>query len=260
MQFGLCADPSLAAAAKDAGFTFIDGTVGDVIKPAATEAEFEDAFAARFASSALPVANLAVLLPGAIKLAGPEATPVAESAAYVATVFARAKKIGIRHIAFGSGGSRRCPDGWEKAKAYAQIAEFVRAIASAVKESGVMLGVENLRYAETNTLNLLSEVLAVLDIAEVDSEIGFLADGFHWNENKDDASALPFLVGRIRHTHIATSPSRWAPGEEPTDFAPFAALLKAAGYDGQMAVEATINDQSPAGLRRIFKTLDSAFN
>ena len=263
MKFGLCADSSIAEAAKAAGFAFIDGTVGDVIMPAASEAEFEDAYAARFAHAALPLVNLAVLLPGSIRLAGADATPVAESAAYVANVFRRAAKIGIKHIAFGSGGARKCPDAWDKQKANAQIAQFVAAIAPAVKESGVNLGVENLRFAETNTLNFFAEIADVLDAAGVagaDSGIGFLADGYHWNENKDDASALPCIVGRIRHTHIATSPSRWAPGEEPTDFAPFARLLKSAGYDGLMAVEAKINDPSPEGLVRIRKALEAAFN
>ena len=259
MQFGLCADPSIAAAAKAAGFSFIDGAVGDVIKPGVSESEFEDAFAARFAGAALPLANLAVLLPGTIRLAGPEATPVSESAAHVAKVFARARKIGIRQIAFGSGGPRRCPDGWDKAKAVAQIAEFIAAIAPAVKESGVLLGVENLRYAETNTLNLFDEVADAVGASGAGAEIGFLADGFHWNENQDGVSALARMSGRILHAHIATSPSRLAPGEEPTDFAPFAALLASAGYDGQMAVEATIRDASPEGLARIFKTLESSF-
>ena len=263
MRFGLCADIQISEAAKAAGFTFIDGSVGDVIMPAASEAEFEDAYAARFTHSALPLLNLAVLLPGSIRLAGADATPVAQSASYVANVFRRAAKIGIRHIAFGSGGPRKCPDGWDKAKAFAQIAEFVAAIAPAVKESGVALGVENLRFAETNTLNYLSEIADLIDaagVADADSGIGFLADGYHWNENKDDTAAAARLAGKIRHTHIATSPSRWAPSEEPTDFAPFAALLKSAGYDGLMAVEAKINDQSPENLVRIFKALDDAFN
>ena len=260
MIFGLCTNGDIAGAAKAAGFTFIDSTVGEAIRPDATEDEFYDHYEENFAGAKLPLTNLAVLLPGTIKLCGPDATRLSQSVAYIEKVFRRAKYLEIRHIAFGSGGARKCPEGWDKTKAVAQITEFVKAIAPVVKESGVMLGVENLRFAETNTLNLLGEVAQVVAESGAGDEIGFLVDGFHWKENKDDASALPVLAGRIKHTHIATSPSRRAPGEEATDFAPFAALLKAAGYDDMMAVEATFNDKTPAGLARMFKTLDSAFN
>ena len=259
MEFGLCSGPQLAEAAKVAGFTYIDGSVGDVIKPDASESEFEDAYAERFASAALPLRNLAVLLPGAVRLAGPDAN-TAEAIEYVNKVFARAKKIGLNSIAFGSGGARKCPDGWDKTKAVEQIISFVAGIAPAVKASGVKLGIENLRFAETNTLNMLAEVADVMDAAGAGAEIGLLVDGYHWNENADTDATLARIAGKIHHTHIATSPSRWAPGEEPTDFAPFAKLLKAAGYNGMMSVEAKINDQSPEGLARMFKTLNAAFN
>jgi Xylose isomerase-like TIM barrel. len=259
MEFGLCSGTQLAEAAKAAGFTYLDGTVGDVIMPNATEAEFEDSYAQRFAGAALPLRNLAVLLPGSIRLAGPDAN-TGEAIEFVGMVFARAKKIGLRSIAFGSGGARKCPEEWDKAKAVGQITAFVAGIAPAVKASGVKLGIENLRFAETNTLNMLAEVADVIDAAGAGAEIGLLVDGYHWNENADTAAALARIAGKIHHAHIATSPSRWAPGEEPTDFAPFAKLLKAAGYNGMMSVEAAINDSSPEGLARIHATLDAAFN
>ena len=48
MEFGICSGPEIADAARAAGFTFIDANFGDLVKPAASQAEFEDAYAARY--------------------------------------------------------------------------------------------------------------------------------------------------------------------------------------------------------------------
>lgn len=258
MEFGICAGPELAELARVAGFQYLDGTVGDVLKPNATEAEFEDAYAKVFAPSALPILNLACLLPGGMLVAGPEAD-IPKAVTYCTIAFQRAARVGIKTICFGSGNGRKCPDGWALDTAMKQILEFVSALAPAVKASGVKLAVENLRAAETNTLCKISDISALLDA--VDSpEVGILVDGYHWYENSDSAQDVVKIGPRIFHTHIATSPSRFAPGEEAFDFTPFAAALAKSGYQGRMSVEAKINDKSEAGLSRMFETLDKAFN
>lgn len=258
MEFGICSGPELAMHARAAGFKYLDGTVGSVLNPNATQSEFEDAYAKVYAPSALPFLNLAVLLPGGMFVAGPEAD-IPKAVAYCTTAFQRAARIGIKTICFGSGNGRRCPDGWAMDTAMKQILEFVLAMAPVATASGVKLAVENLRTAETNTLGKLSEISDLLDAVN-SPDVGCLVDGYHWRENSDSAEAVIKMGPRILHTHIATSPSRFGPGEETFDFSPFATALNKSGYRGRMSIEGTLNDKSEAGLKRMFDTLNKAFN
>lgn len=256
MEFGICSGPDIADMAREAGFTYLDGSVGDVLKPTGTEAEFEDSYA-KLSAAVLPTQNLNCLLPGGLFVAGPDAD-IPKAVAYCTIAMQRAGRIGIRTICFGSGNGRRCPEGWPMETASKQIRKFVSELAPVVKAAGVKLAVENLRTAETNTLCKIADISKLLD--EVASPaVGILIDGYHWKENADSAEDVVKISSKIFHTHIATSPSRFAPGEETCDFSPFAGALRKAGYTGQMSIEGKLNDKSVAGLRKMLETLKLAF-
>lgn len=257
MEFGICSGPDIAEAARAAGFTFIDANFGDLLKPAASQAEFEDAYARRYASAALPVRDTNCLLPGGYCVAGPQAD-IPKAAAYCATGLARAGRIGIKTVCFGSGTARNCPDGWPLEQALRQIRDFVAAIAPAARDAGIKLVVENLRVAETNTLNMLADIGALLDDLG-DPDVGMLVDIYHWTLNGDSARQIVKNGARILHTHVSTIANRRAPGEEPCDYAPFAAALARAGYRGNMAIEGGIADKSEPALRKAFEILSAAF-
>lgn len=257
MEFGICMGPEGADDARDAGFTFIDGGVGGVLVPDAVESAFEDAWAVRSAA-ALPTLNLNCLLPGGMFVAGPDAD-LSRAVDYCSVAFARAGRVGIQTICFGSGKGRACPDGWPLARAMEQIEAFVTRLIPAIEASGVKLVVENLQTAETNTLNRVADIDAL--VSRVGSaSVGLLVDGFHWARNADAAASVTTACPRIFHTHIATTTNRLAPGEESCDFAPFAASLAAGGYSGRMAIEGGLPDTSPAGFKRMHETLARAFN
>ena len=257
MEFGICSGPEIAEAARAAGFTFIDANFGDLVLPAASQAEFEDAYAARYAGCALPVRNTNCLLPGGYAIAGPEAN-LPKAVAYCATGLGRAGRLGIKTICFGSGGARKCPEGWPMDKAIAQIGDFVRALAPVARAAGVKLVVEDLRTAETNTLNMIKDIRALIDDVG-DPDVGILVDGYHWTLNGDTAEQIVRNGDRIFHTHVAMTTNRRAPGEEPCDFSPFANALAQAGYRGDMAVEGGIADKSAPALRKVLDILRAAF-
>ncbi|MGI5868121.1 MAG: sugar phosphate isomerase/epimerase family protein [Kiritimatiellia bacterium] len=247
----------MADVARDAGFAFIDANFGDLVKPAASQAEFEDAYAERHADCALPIRNTNCLLPGGCIIVGPEAD-LPKAVAYCATGLSRAGRLGIKTVCFGSGRARACPEGWPMDKAFAQIADFVRALAPVARAAGVKLVIENLRFAETNTLNMLKDIRAVIDDVN-DPGVGILVDGYHWACNEDAAEQIIQNGHLIFHTHIATTTNRRAPGEEPCDFSPFANALAKAGYRGDMAVEGGFADKSEPALRKILDVLRTAF-
>ena len=257
MIFGICAGPELAQDAKNAGFTFLEGGVGGVLKPTCSEAEFEDSFA-KLSEAVLPTTNLNCLLPGGMFIAGPQAD-IPQAVAYCTTAIQRAGRSGIETICFGSGNARKCPEGWSFPEAERQIREFLKALAPVAKESGVVITIEDLNKTETNTLCTVAETAAMAR-SVASPAICILIDGYHWAKDADSAADIVASASLIKHTHIATTLSRFAPGEEPCDFAPFALALSKAGYKGKMSVEAKINDKSPEGLSKIIKTLKASFN
>lgn len=257
MIFGICAGPELAQDAKNAGFTFLEGGVGGVLKPTCSETEFEDAFA-KLSEAVLPTTNLNCLLPGGMFIAGPQAD-IPKAVAYCTTAIRRAGRSGIETICFGSGNARKCPDGWAFPEAQRQICEFLKALVPVAEESGIVITIENLNKTETNMLCSVAETAAMASSVNSPA-ICILVDGYHWAKDADNAADIIASASRIKHTHIATIPSRFAPGEEPCDFAPFAQALAKAGYKGKMSVEAKINDKSTEGLRKILKTIEASFN
>lgn len=234
MEFGVCMTPEWAEHARKAGFTFIDQTVAAVVMPAATDAEFERAWVDH-SRAALPTLNLNCLLPGGLFVAGPQAE-LAKAVDYCSLAFQRAGRVGIKTICFGSGNGRRCPEGWPMARALEQIHDFIAKLLPAVEASGVKLVVENLQASETNTLNQVADIVALVSRFD-SSAVGILVDGFHWSRNEDKAEAVAAAGSRIFHTHIATYESRLGPGLEMCDFSSFADALTAAGYRRSMAIE-----------------------
>jgi sugar phosphate isomerase/epimerase len=68
-----------------------------------------------------------------------------------------------------------------------------------------------------------------------------LADAYHMLKDNDPMQAIVEHSAVIRHTHIATLPSRSAPGAEPCDLLPFFQALAQAGYDGRISVEGKLS-------------------
>ena len=155
MKLGVCAQPEAAAVLAAAGFDYMEVNVVRDLQPELPD----DAVAAQLTALRdlplpAPVAN--VFLPGALKLTG-AAVDLAAVERYVRTAFARAAAAGIEIIVFGSGAARRIPDGFDRARAWAQLVDFGRLIGPLAVDHGVTIAVEPLNYAECNVLNTVAE-------------------------------------------------------------------------------------------------------
>ena len=255
MKLGVCAQPEAAAVLAAAGFDYMEVNVVRDLQPELPD----DAVAAQLTALRdlplpAPVAN--VFLPGALKLTG-AAVDLGAVERYVRTAFARAAAAGIEIIVFGSGAARRIPDGFDRARAWAQLVDFGRLIGPLAVDHGVTIAVEPLNYAECNVLNTVAESAQyvrdvaesaqyVRDVAEsaqyvrdVDHPgVRLLVDAYHWARNEEPADAIVAAGPLLVHAHIATYANRLAPGQEPCDFAPFFAALRNADYVGALSVEA----------------------
>lgn len=239
IRFGCCTALENAPLLADAGYDYIELGVRPALMPEAPEAEFE-ATARRIDAAPLPVAALAGLLPGDLKVVGP-AVDWGRLSRYVETAVRRARRIGARILVFGSGPARSVPDGFPVQRAWAQVLDFLKMGGDAAARHHITLAVEPIRKAETNLLHLVSEGLALA--RQVDHpHVRCLADFYHMAEEGEPMEAIDPVGDWLVHAHIATPWGRKVPGSDRTDFSGFFAALRRIGYASGVSVECHYDD------------------
>ncbi len=248
MQFGVCGDISLATLAAQSSFDYVECSVPASLRPM----EPEDAFRASLDAvqkAAIPCPVLNLFVPGDLKIVGPDVDTNALEA-YVRTTMVRAEAVGVEVIVFGSGGARRIPEGFDTDLAHAQLLAFCRMVAPLALDHGVTVVVEPLNSAECNVLNTVKEC------AELVQEVAhpglrLLIDAFHLMRDGDSYEDIVGFGDLLAHAHIATVPTRLAPGAEVCDFSRFFQALADAGYKGRLSIEGKITNpetELPAAL------------
>lgn len=256
MRFGICTTVENSAPAKAGGWDFVEERVDLLLQGLVSDAEWQGAERAKAATLPIPAAN--VLVPGILKITGPDAD-LGKLTAYMRTVLSRAARLGMKTLVFGSGGARNVPDGWDRDKARLQIIDFLKMIAPLAQHNGITLVIEHLNRKECNIINSLDEAMTyVRDVNH--PNIQCLVDSYHfWMENEPLAS-IASAVRSIRHVHVADKDGRVAPSLSGTaDYRPFFAELKRGGYDGPISVEATGFDIARDG-RRVLEFLKDQWN
>lgn len=249
MQFGVCGDPALAPVAAHAGFDYLEGSVGGLLKPREPESAFEAALKV-LREAPLPCPALNGLMPGdQLKITGKTAD-LAQLRKYVATTLERAERAGVRIIVFGSGGARQVPEGFGLQDARDQLTAFCAMLGPIAQRHGVTIVVEPLNRAECNILNTVSEC-AILVRNVGHPAVRLLVDAYHFLRESDSYADIVASGDIVAHAHVATSPVRRAPAAEPCDFAPFFQALARAGYNGRVSIEAGLREPAvelPAAL------------
>jgi sugar phosphate isomerase/epimerase len=232
MLFGICTSVVNAAAVKAAGWDYVEENVQNLLQGLVPDSQWQGEKLTR----ALPVPVLAAccLVPAELKITGP-AADLERLRQYMTNVCARAARVGIQTLVFGSGGARAVPEGWDRDRAVQQIVEFARMAADLAGRNHVLLVAEHLNRRECNILNTVGEAEAIVRTVNHPS-FGNLVDCYHFwleNESLDDLrKAMPY----IRHVHVSDLEGRLPPGK--SDFRPFFRVLKDAGYNGCISVEA----------------------
>lgn len=234
MQFGICCSPAAANQAAGLGFDYFESPVAELLKPREDEASFQAALQqAREAGLACRAAN--VFVPAELKICGPS-VDLSALERFVTVAFRRAEQVGIKVIVFGSGGARRIPDGFDRAAAWAQLADFCRMLAPLAEARGVTVVVEPLNRAECNVLTSVAE--AVRLVREVDHPaLRLLVDAYHLLKDGDALDDVVANANLLAHVHVATIPNRLAPGLEDFDLRPFFAALHRAAYHARISFE-----------------------
>jgi sugar phosphate isomerase/epimerase len=238
MWFGVCAGVGDAVRLADLGYDYIElGTSGE-LAPHEGDDVWRDKRRA-LESLPLPPETFNLFVRGGLKVVGPEAD--AEGLRrYVERASERASQVGGRVIVFGSGGSRRVPDGFPRGRAEQQILDFLSYCADASDRTGVVVTVEPLNRAECNIVNTVAEG------AHLVRRIGRpgvrnLADTYHMEKDGEPLDAILTDADVLAHVHTADTERR-APGTGAYDHVALFRTLRAVGYDARVSVECVWED------------------
>lgn len=238
MRFGVCTSIDNASVLAAIGFDYVEVHAGNLAS--LDELEFA-AFLEANAAAPIHAEAANCLFPGEIHLTGPDVDWAAVEA-HLNKVFSRLQQAGISNIAFGSGGSRTCPEGFPREDAWRQLVHAGRLLALTGSKYGVTVALEPLRPAESNTINTMAEGARL--VREVDHpNFRLLCDLYHVAQGggvPEDAAACGDL---ICHVHIAKPDDRRSmhPGDG-CDYIRCFRALKSAGYDGRISFEGSCSD------------------
>ena len=236
MRFGVCAGPDNLTRLEELGYDYIEMGIAPALQPEQAEAEVMPALQTAFSKSSLRSEAYNLLLPGDLKVVGPQ-TDAARQERYLESAFQRAALLGGKIAVFGSGGARRIPAEWLKAKAEEQVAAFLRLGGDAAARHGMVIATEPLNTSECNFINSVAEGVALAQATDHQA-VGVLSDLYHvayegqsYEETRD---ALPWL----RHVHIAGEGRRAPVAADHEFLREYFAVLKSSGYTGRVSIEA----------------------
>ena len=161
---------------------------------------------------------------------------------YTETVIARASRLGIDTIVFGSGKARRIPEGMSREEGIAGIHNFLRMCNAFGEQYDVTIAIEPLNRRECNVLNTVAEGAEMVHALQL-SKVRLLADAFHMYCEAEDFSVLQREREILVHIHVAEPPDRVYPGRDGGEYLMgFAQALQSSGYCGRVSVECGFTD------------------
>jgi len=128
------------------------------------------------------------------------------------------------------------PPGERREQAEERLLAGLGRVARVARGQGVRIVIEPINRYESNWLNTVGEVAALIGRLGEDN-VGVLPDTFHMNiEEANPPSALREAGGCLWHVHVADS-NRRAPGWGHLDFRRYTDVLSGAGYGGCVSAE-----------------------
>lgn len=259
MRFGICTAPENRDALAGAGCDYIELAVSSALQPEKADEDVMPPLRAAFAASALKPEAYNVLLPGDLKVVGPD-TDAARQERYFESAFARAASLGGVVAVFGSGAARGIPPGWSVAEAQRQVREFLGRGGAAAARHGMTIAIEPLNVTECNFINSVAEAVALA--REVNHPaVAVLSDLYHVDHDGQSYEETRAAAPWLRHVHVAGE-GRRAP--QPADHAflrDYLVVLKASGYDGRISIEGAWENlaaQAPEALAVLRRAWDAA--
>ncbi len=199
-----------------------------------------------------------VMLPPEIAVVGPEADQDAMER-YLETAYSRASELGGEVVVFGSGGSRRVPEGWAMDTAWEQFDEACARAGDVASRHGITIALEPLNSGETNLLNTVAEGREVVRRVS-HPNVRLLSDIYHVAKEDEPFEATGAAADVLAHVHVSTHDTRQLPLPETSGTAvrDYLAALKRSGYDRRISIECRWSslDDARRALEYLHRTWD----
>ena len=238
-SFAVCGKLSDYPAVVEAGYDYVELTVGDFLVPGKNDSAFQVNLEEMKQLNA-KIISCVNFIPANLRITGTE-TVHDDILAWAETAFRRAQIAGIPHIVFGSGGARRIPEGFDKQEATRQFIDLCKRMAPLAQKYNVTVVVEPLNTGETNMINSLAEGAAIVKAVN-HPNIQLLADIYHMMREDEPAEEIVKYGEFLRHVHIAEKETRSIPGTAGDDFRPYFNALKQIKYQGCISIEGRWDD------------------
>ena len=217
------------------GFTCLVEATPKLLSPEkVSDHQFQE-YVQRIKNLKVPLLACNILIPGNLKVVGPEVNEAA-ILNYLEKVFQRAQQAGIHMFTWGSGGSRRIPDGFDRVVAKKQFIAIAKKIAPLAARYNITLALENLNSTETNFINTIAEALEIVKAVN-HKNIRLCVDIYHMlkeNESPDIIlKSKPYTI----YCEVAEKEGRTPPGVHGQDFTPYFLALKKIKYQGKIVIE-----------------------
>ena len=238
-SFAVCSKLSDYPAVVEAGYDYVELTVGDFLVPGKNDSAFLVNLEQMKQLNA-KIISCVNFIPANLKITGNE-TVHDDVLAWAETAFRRAQIAGIPHIVFGSGGARRIPEGFDKQVAMQQFIDLCKRMAPLAQKYAITVVVEPLNKGETNMINSLAEGAAIVNAVN-HPNVRLLCDIYHMLRENEPAEEIVKYGDLLRHCHIAEKETRSAPGTAGDDFKPYFKALKQIKYTGCISIEGKWDD------------------
>ena len=221
--------------ATAAGYACIIESVGKRVSPKNVSDEGFQRNVLVFKQLKTPVCAFNLFIPGELKVVGPA---VDEKAVleYVETVLLRISQTDTRMVVWGSGGSRRIPDGFDRKTAEKQFIAIAKKIAVIAQKYRIVIALENLNSTETNFINTVGESLRIVKKVN-HPNLRINTDIYHMLKENESPAMIYKARKYLVHAEIAEKNGRTPPGVAREDFRPYLRQLKKAGYHGNIVIE-----------------------
>lgn len=233
MRIGVCSNIENLEEIDNTGFDYIELSVSKIAS--LSEGEFEQAVD-KLNKSKIKCEALNILFPKNMSLLG-DNVDIDSIKNYLEGALKRVAALGGDVVVFGSGASRKVPEGFDYSTAWEQLVNVTRIVGDVASKYGITIVIEPLNKNETNIVNSVAEGLKL--VKEVNHpNIKLLADFFHMRVENEDMSIIEECGAYLKHTHIANGTGRVYPLSEKEDiYGDFFDKLKKIGYEGRLSIE-----------------------
>ncbi|MEZ4902817.1 MAG: sugar phosphate isomerase/epimerase family protein [Spirosomataceae bacterium] len=249
LPLGVCTSYDKAELLKEWGYSFVEEGVGRFLIPDKGGDEQYQTNIDKLKTIQFPIRSYVSFFPGDLKSVGND-THHEAILKRAELAFQRAKECGSKNIVFGSGGSRRIPDGFDRQQAKLQHIELSKKMAPLAEKYGIMIAIEPLNRSETNFINSLAEGVEIIEAVN-HPNFKLLCDIYHMAKDDEGPEQIIKFGKHITHCHIAEKKNRTAPGVEGDDFSPYLRALKKIKYKGGLSLECRWKDFDSEAKRAI---------